>query len=384
MLTSIRFRLLVFFLLLLFSFLLLPQTASADTTYVIVTEDEPQQTDVLVGQLQDRLTALGYYTNGRTLVYDSETQYAVYLFCTHNGLPYPQNGVTEELWNIIHSNNAVSIAENPAVYTDIPFGAQGDSVLALQTRLKELLYYTEDMTLSPGLYDDGTQRALELFCEANNIAYTGSGADAALQQIIFSDGAAPYAPPDGAASEKISTYMLRSVPMLGAAVPMFFIWIVSVVLIVLILVLFIYFFVPGETKPAPPSSAPIGTPRHWKKNLAGRESTSSLSQEMMHGSYAGHTLNFQISYQGKIRNEQILCNPSITIGRGYGNLPLDASDGCISHSHCDLYYKGAVLMLTDHSTNGTCVNGSIIHNCECRINNGDHLVIGSHNINLRF
>lgn len=371
-------------LLLLFSFLLLPQAASAGTAYVIVTEEEPQQTDVLVGQLQDRLTALGYYTNERTLVYDSETQYAVYLFCAHNGLSYPKNGVTEELWNIIHSSSAVSIAESTAVYTDIPFGAQGDSVLVLQTRLKELLYYTEDMTLTPGLYDGGTQSALELFCETNNIAYTGSGADASLQQILFSEGAVPYTAPDDAASEKLSSYMLRSVPMLGGAIPMFFIWIVSIVLIVLILVLFIYFFVPGETKSAPPPATPVGTPRHWRRNLAGGEDSSTLSQKKMHGSYAGHTLNFQISYQGRIRNEQILCNPSVTIGRGYGNLPLDVSDGCVSHSHCDLYYKGAVLMLTDHSSNGTCVNGSIIHNCECRINSGDHLVIGSHNINLRF
>lgn len=364
--------------------LLLPIYAAADDGYVIRTEEEPKTENVLVGQLQDRLTELGYYSGNRTLIYDADTQYAVYSFCMKNGLSYPTKGVTEALWDSIRSPSAISAADSTAAYTDIAPGSSGDAVLALQTRLKELLYYTRELTLTPGVYDEDTQQAVALFCASNNIAYNTQGASAALQQILFSEGAVPYEEDDSSVSEKMAAYMLRKVSMLGVSIPMFFIWIVSAVLIVLILVLCIYFFVPGEQRSSAPLPPPAGTPRHWRKNLSDEQSSSALSQKMMHGSYAGHTIHFQINYRGNIRNEQRHCNPSLSIGRSCGDLPLDASDGMVSRSHCDLYYKGAVLMLVDHSSNGTLVNGNPIHNCECRINSGDTLIIGSHQMSLQF
>ena len=73
----------------------------------------------------------------------------------------------------------------------------------------------------------------------------------------------------------------------------------------------------------------------------------------------------------------------LRIGRTERTLPLD-NDSDISRQHCQMSFRGNVLILRDYSTNGTEVNGQVYHNCECVIHSGDTIKIGRHELTVRF
>lgn len=274
--------------------------------------------------------------------------------------------------------------ESPG-YTDIAFGAEGDDVLALQTRLKELGYYSEENALTPSVFDNGTEQAVRLFCEYNSIAYSGSGASAPVQHIIFSEGAVPYEAPEVklSAAEKLTAYMTRQVPVFGSHLPMYFLWICSVVILVLILVLCVYFFVPNREKLARKEAEKGAVPQYWRKKMANTDSAGLYAREKLSGS--GNLLDFQVHYNGNVTNVQAVCKPRLVIGRGGDcGIVLNGADTSASHRHCELYYRGAVLMLRDVSSNGTQVNGRWINGAECRVNPGDQITIGAHLLVIQF
>ncbi len=365
--------------LLLLSMLL--GTAAAAEEYVFTAEEAAETENVYVGQLQERLTELGYYTGGQTMLYDAATQYAVYRFCQLNGLTYSSQGVTTEIWNAVISDSAAALASEEDIYQDIAYGDTGSAVLTLQTRLKELSYYTDGAELDPGVFDEGTQKAVETFCQVNQVTYSGTGVSAAVQYIIYSDGAVSYTDRDkGTISQRLSNYMTGSVSMLGSSVPVYLLWICSVILVVLILVLCIFFFVPGKEKqPQGPQQPPV----YWRKSGALRDDSSVLTQGKTHDTSKA-MMDVQIRFQNKVKNLQCPCGTTVTIGHGGCTIPLDNRDVTASHAHCELYYRGAVLMLRDHSTNGTYVNGRLVHNAECRIYSGTQLGVGQHQIYIQF
>ncbi|MCD7844868.1 MAG: FHA domain-containing protein [Oscillospiraceae bacterium] len=360
--------------------LLLGMGAGAEE-YVFTTEETAETENVYVGQLQERLTELGYYTGDQTMLYDAATQYAVYHFCLVNGLTYFSQGVTTEVWNAILSDSAAALESEAEVYQDIAYGETGSAVLTLQTRLKELSYYTDGAELDPGVFDAGTQKAVETFCQVNQVTYSGTGASAAVQYIIYSDGAISYTDRDkGSLSQRLSSYMTGTVSVFGGEVPVFLLWICSVILVVLILVLCIFFFVPGKDRQPPGQQQ---TPVYWRKSGALRDDASVLTQGKTHDTSKA-VMDVQIRFQDQVKNIQCPCSGTVTIGHGGCSIPLDNRDGTVSHSHCELYYRGAILMLRDHSTNGTFVNGRLVHNAECRVYSGTQLTVGRHELYIQF
>lgn len=342
--------------------------------------EEEEEKKEEVGILQDRLAELGYYSGSRSFVYDMETRSAVLNFCRDNGIDYSTSGVRRSVWDRIMDANA-NPAKGTAKYEDLAFGSSGTAVLDMQTRLKALNYYAGGLVLTPEKFDADTQTAVQRFCDTNGISYSGSGASAAVQQLIFSDGAVEYVPPtvEQSLSERLSEYMMRDAGVASATLPMFVVWILGALLIVLIAAAVLHFFVPGKRKAPvdvmlPPSSRP---------SALHADTGEKVSQEKLHGSSADRPINFRIEYQGQTRSERLQCSGTLSIGRGAGDLRLDSLDHRVSRSHCDLCYEGAVLMLSDHSRNGTLVNGSLIHNCKCRINSGDTLTIGAHIISVQ-
>lgn len=269
------------------------------------------------------------------------------------------------------------------IYQNIAYGAEGDDVLELQTRLKELGYYTGDNTLTPSVYDNGTQQAVSLFCKYNNISYSGSGVSASVQHIVFSDGAVEYTIPEAKASlsDKITRYMTKQVPVFRTKLPMYFLWICSVIVVILIFVLCVHFFVPNQKKLEEKEQRSV--PQYWRKTMSDTNSSSLAAMGKLAGN--GRRLEFQVHYNGSVKNVQALCKPQLTIGRDADcGVAIDAEDMSVSHSHCDLYYRGAVLMLRDHSVNGTYVNGRLLHKSECRVNSGDQITVGSHVLVIQF
>ncbi|MBQ9459268.1 MAG: peptidoglycan-binding protein [Oscillospiraceae bacterium] len=375
--TPLRFMLTVLFAFCLAATAFAAEYANDPFVVTVPKEgDKDQQQDINVGTLQDRLTELGYYEGSKTFVYDMATQYAVRRFCMNNGLTYNERGVRQSVWDAIMDAGA-NPARDTAEYANLSPGDTGEAVLALQTRLKALNYFT-GLVLTPEVFDKDTQTAVERFCETNSVAYEGSGASAALQRIIFSDGAAGYTAPAEKKpfSQKLSDYMMRDVQITTMVLPMFVVWLIVAVLVILIAAVMIHFFIrEGKSRKAAVAISPASFPRGMFD--AGQD-------EQFRGVPTMRSIDFQIEYKGQVKNKQLACFDTLSIGRGAVDLQLDAADHLVSHSHCDLSYDGAVLVLNDHSKNGTRINGNLIHKCRCRVNSGDKIVIGSHTISVFF
>ncbi len=151
-------------------------------------------------RLQTRLRELGYYAGETDGQFGGGTEQAVMLFQQANGLD-ADGYVGEATEAILYSDSAVrytgtpvtSAAPTAAASTPVPFpgtlrsGSKGDSVITLQTRLRELGYYTGAID---GDYGRGTQNAVSAFQSANGLT-----ADGVCGQLtwtaLFSDTAAP-------------------------------------------------------------------------------------------------------------------------------------------------------------------------------------------------
>lgn len=343
--------------------------------YLILTPEDAKNAaeDMIVGTLQERLTELGYYTEKTTLIFDAPTRFALYNFCQANGLLFDERGVRQSTWDALMGEDAIPAAGE---YTFISYGTESDTVLALQTRLKELQYY-EGLVLSPGKYDEELQKAVDRFCEINSVSYDRSGITPAVQELIYSQGAISYTAPaqQRSLAEKFTDYMMRDADLLVIVVPVFVVWI-----LLMFLALIAAFFVM----------------RILKKKKAARAAKENLMNTRKRGVGRGRKntppplpeprkiIRFQIDYQGKTWNLEKDAASPLTIGRGTADIQLDSSDGSVSRKHCVLFFKGAILMLQDESANGTYVNDSVFHKCATPVQSGDSIVIGSHQIFLQF
>ena len=77
---------------------------------------------------------------------------------------------------------SLSESSDSAPEPELRYGDSSDDVLALQTRLKNLNYYTGELSSE---YDEGTRRAIESFQKDFNLEVTGI-ADAQTQSVLFS------------------------------------------------------------------------------------------------------------------------------------------------------------------------------------------------------
>lgn len=363
-------------LLTMFTVPVFAENAPEDPYLLLTPEDvKTAEENMLVGTLQERLTELGYYNDRVTLVLDPATRFALYNFCRANGLQYDERGVRQSVWTALMSGNAVP-AEGLAEYTFIPYGTVSDTVLALQTRLKELRYY-EGLVLVPEVYDADLQTAVDRFCDINAVSYDRSGITPAVQELIYSNGAIPYTAPEKQRSlaEKFADYMMGDADLLVIVVPVFAVWIL-IMFLVLAVVLFVTHLL-RKRKAAQEAKAGIQNTREAKAGGNWKNAPPPLPEKQK-------TVRVQIDYQGKTWNVEKDASQPLTIGRGTADIQLDPSDQTASRKHCVLFFKGAILMLRDESGNGTYVNNSVYRKCATPVQSGDRIVVGSHQIFLRF
>ena len=128
--------------------------------------------DVLA--LQTRLQDLKYYTGNLSGRYREGTREAVKAFQGDYGLE--KTGIAD-----LETQNRVFSAR----YRALRYGATGDEVKALQTRLMELGYYKGKIS---GNFLGGTQDSLREFQKTNDITATGA-ADPLTQEKLFAPGA---------------------------------------------------------------------------------------------------------------------------------------------------------------------------------------------------
>lgn len=367
----------------LFSILLTAFTFQAfaddepEDPYLILTpEDVKEATEnMMVGTLQERLTELGYYNEKVTLILDAATRFALYNFCLANGLPFDEGGVRQSTWDALMSEDAVP-AGGLAEYAFIPYGTVSDTVLALQTRLKELQYY-EGLVLVPEVYDEDLQTAIDRFCEVNAVSYDRSGITPAVQELIYSHGALSYTAPEEqrSSAEKFADYMMRDADLLLIVVPVFMVWIL--VMFLVLIVVFLVVQLLRKRKVARDEKAGSQNVREAKMVRSQKNMPPPLPEKQK-------TIRLQIDYQGKTWNVEKDASRPLMIGRGVADIRLDPSDQSVEQKHCTLFFKGAVLMLQDKSDKGTYVNDSIFRKCTTPVQSGDCIVIGSHHIFLRF
>lgn len=67
---------------------------------------------------------------------------------------------------------------------------------------------------------------------------------------------------------------------------------------------------------------------------------------------------------------------SITIGRN-PECDIVVSDSKVSGNHADVHIEDGILIFTDHSTNGTCINGTLVHNKQFAIMEGDSILLAN-------
>lgn len=154
-----------------------------------------------VRNLQKRLIELGYMTTKADGDYGSRTENAVKLF--QQAVGYTQNGVASVgLQNLLYSVNApvyvssATTAPTPvptrvpasSAYEQLQPGDTGDRVKALQSRLKELGFFSG---VIGGNYLTKTTDAVRLFQAAINHSQTGI-ATPEMQEVLYSSSAPTY------------------------------------------------------------------------------------------------------------------------------------------------------------------------------------------------
>ena len=148
--------------------------------------------DVL--ELQTRLKDLQYYTGSLSGRYREGTREAVKTFQGDYGLE--KTGIADpDTQGLIFS----------AQYRPLRYGASGEEVKKLQTRLTELGYYTSKIT---GNFRENTQKSVRAFQEAAGLTPTGA-ADIQTLQLLYNSGAVAK----GSATEEekdLSAYLVGS------------------------------------------------------------------------------------------------------------------------------------------------------------------------------
>lgn len=95
-----------------------------------------------------------------------------------------------------------------------------------------------------------------------------------------------------------------------------------------------------------------------------------------------HTVQLTVAYGKHSHTQRYDIFELLPIGRGSSGVLLDVKDAGASRQHCDLFYRGSVLLLRDHSQSGTYVNGNLVHNDEVSIHDGDKIRISQHTIDV--
>ncbi len=147
-----------------------------------------------VKKLQAKLYELGYYSGGIDGQYGQGTAEAVKLFQSQNGLT--DDGVAGDgTRNALYGGNAVKFVPTPAPTATpsvIKMGDDNDAVKALQSRLKELGYYSGSID---GDFGGGTEEAVRLFQSQSGLDADGIAAEKTLGLLFSADAKQAVATP---------------------------------------------------------------------------------------------------------------------------------------------------------------------------------------------
>lgn len=156
------------------------KTVASATVYRTLTIGD-SGTDVY--DLTKRLFGLDYPISAQN-VYDAGVANVVQLFQQRNGLT--ANGIADPTTQkVAFSSSAIPYDSHYIV--PLVRGDRGPLVSALQSRLKELGYYTIRVD---GIFGSGTQRAVRNFQARNGLSVTGI-ADVTTQNVLYSSSAIP-------------------------------------------------------------------------------------------------------------------------------------------------------------------------------------------------
>lgn len=377
----------------------LPAAAISDPTPAPTVVPVPAGLDIIYARystnpelllLKSKLFELGYYvaqvseSDLRSSMLDDFTMLALKEACRLNNLPYEDSGIVRSTWGEIMSGQLIdpraTATPGPTAnpFHHIYWMEQSDAVARLQERLQSLGY---GGNMTPGVYDENLRDALDLLLQINNNTYDQvqqNGITTGLQELILSnDDLIPFTTPSPTPTpeeieetlttgQKLRRYFTSKVNMFGLGVPMILIWLISLGLVVATVLLAIHFFVPSDNN---------------SRRQGSSDETSREEGDALNGS---GKIKFVIEYKGKSETHSYDIQRELKIGRNVGNFPLDMEDTHISRKHCIIYYSNRNLMLRDHSSNGTYVNGKLCLNGEHVLTSGDVLRVGHHTITLYF
>lgn len=161
--------------------------------YPVIPSDtlEMGESGAAVKSLQTRLKELGYYTGTVDGNFGSSTYTAVKAFQTRNGLTVDGKAGKYTLARL-YSDEAIA-ADDDETEVETPlipdrilrYGMEGDDVKSVQTRLKELGYYTGELD---GVFSSGTLLAVRAFQQNNNLVVDGA-AGPNTNKLLFSEKA---------------------------------------------------------------------------------------------------------------------------------------------------------------------------------------------------
>ena len=132
--------------------------------------------DVLA--VQRKLQELGYYDGELTGTYGNLTKEAVRQYQKQNGLG--ADGIAGEKTQTKLLGEAGSTTSTTTVTTTLREGSSGNDVLTLQQKLKDLGYYTGELT---GSYGSLTKEAVRLYQRANDLGSDGIAGPKTLSKL---------------------------------------------------------------------------------------------------------------------------------------------------------------------------------------------------------
>lgn len=163
-----------------------------------------------VRALQDALKELGFYKGEISGAYDGETFDAVLAFQKANGLspsgvadPASQRMLYEEsVYSAVGKKTKVSYAA-PLKNAEIKAGKKGEAVKVLQSKLKELGYYSGEIT---GTVNEATVSAIRAFQKAKGLYVDGKAGEKTLAALYGEDSALFTPVPTAAADPYAISY----------------------------------------------------------------------------------------------------------------------------------------------------------------------------------
>lgn len=350
-------------------------------------------------QVQNQLELLGYLSeNYEKGVYDATTHQAVLKFCKKNELEESNDGLTEEVYALLTSDQAKPWQEEAATPTPQPTahpfdpGMEDPTIAEYQNRLNELGYY-EGRTFTPGLFDEATQAAQDRLCEVNHIEKQ-QGASVELQQTVLGSGVKPNE--KRPLLERVRIGLTGETQIASLAVPT---WVVAAVIGVLTLVAVgvIILLIKSSRKAQPQEENPSFSPGMASRLPEDQVLPGSMEQTVdmstgddssLNMTVVGESQNItlRIDYNGTSTDKAYELSEGIPliIGRGTdADIRTNKDDMRISRKHGQFSYRNGAVYYRDLSRTGTLIDGQMVHEDEVEIRSGATMHISQHIIKIQ-